>query len=213
MLQLFEEVENQQYIWKLFYLVNHISPSVSERESVRMVDNIRIVKRLASGYGVNLAQEEALLEKCKGVRIFTKEIELALLSDDREMYLYSSVNDEPIALHQIGVVDKYVYISEDEIATPVLINDGEGYTDEYFLNLKEYVLEDMTETDGYKLIFENGIFTMSYQDEELCRLENIDKALSYPFVLYLLIKLAEEQPVCGFETKFDLKRIRKKTIT
>ncbi len=209
-LKLFEEIENRQYISKLFFVVNDIIPTGDTKECVKEVDGVTVTKKLASGYGINLYEEESLFNRCKNVRVFTREIDLALLSGDREMFLYASKNGEDVEIHQIRVVDKYVYISDKEVASPKPLNEGEGYTDEYFVNLKEYVLTDRSEFDGFLIEYdkEAKVFRLVYGDEELVRIDNAQKAYSYPYVLYLLNKLADKEPSCGFETNLRISRIR-----
>ena len=209
MLNLFEEVESRQYIWKLFFLVNGLTPS-EDKVSVREIEDIVVTKKMSSGFGINLTEEEALLNRCKNIRVFTREIELALLAGDKEMYLYASKDGSDVEIQQIGVVGKYVYISPQEVASPVFITEGENCTDKYFPVLKEYALKGHAEVSDYAVDYKDKVFTLRKGDEELCKIENADKSLSYPFVLYLLVKLASKQPSVGFEGKFDVKRIRRK---
>ncbi len=212
MLDLFEEVKDEQYVWKGFFLAEGIPCSKTGDMQVYQVENVKVEKRLATGMGLNLKNEDDLLTRCKNTRIFTREIELALLSDDREMYLYSQKNGEDVDIRGLSVVGKYVFISDKEVASPVFFRDGDGYTDEYFPVLKKYVLTGHSETDGFSFDFKDRIFVMTYKDEILIRMTGADISYTYPFVLYILRKLAETQPSCGFENGIEVKRIRKVTI-
>ena len=208
MLDLFEEVKDEQYVWKGFFLGEGL-PCKNGSMQVYQVENVKVEKLLATGIGLNMKDEDDLLTRCKNTRIFTREIEFALLSDDREMYLYSAKNGESVDIRQLGVVGKYVFISDKEVASPVFFRDGDGYTDEYFPVLKTYVLTGHAETDGY--VFDYRVFVMTKDGEIIIRMTGADAAYTYPFVLYILRKLASFQPRCGFESGIDVKRIRKLT--
>lgn len=210
-MELFEEVQSNSYIWKLFYLLNDIPCDEETREVVQKIDDIELMKVCTTGIGVNITDEEKLLTRCKSIRIFTREIELALLAGDREMYLYtaSDGNDFP-DISQLGVVGKYIYIGEHEVASPVFIKKNELYTDTYFKKLCEYVKTHTMETDNYKVTYKDKVFEMFYEDEKVMYLKNTDVSLTYPFVLYMLTKLAEKHPEQGFENGYEYNRIRRK---
>lgn len=211
-MELFEEVQNSSYIWKLFYLLNDIPCDDEESKTViQHIDDIELMKVCVTGIGVNIADEERLLTKCKGIRIFTREIELALLAGDKEMYLYtpSDGGDFP-GVSQLGIVGKYIYIGEHEIASPVFVKAGELYTDSYFKSLHEYILNKDMETDGYRTLYKDKCFEIYYGEEQLMYLKNTDISLTYPFVLYLLTKLAEKRQDSGFENGYQINRIKRK---
>lgn len=215
-MELFEEVKNSNYVWKLFYLLNGIPSNGDDKKIIQNVDNIEIMKLCTTGIGVNIADEEKLLTKCKHIRIFTREIELALLSGDKEMYLYLGEDGEFPPIHQLGIVGKYIYIGDKEVASPVYIRTQETYTDSYFLSFREYVTKNETQADIFHMKYENNTFIMTYQDEdmeepeEIMSLKNADIGLTYPFVLYTLIRLAERHPDTSFENGFIVNKIKRK---
>lgn len=210
MLELFEEVKDEQYVWKGFFSANNI-PCKTGSVQTYTLEGIKVEKLLATGFGLNLKNEETLLTQCKNTRIFTREIELALLSEDREMYLYTQKNGEPVNINSLGIVNKYIFISEHEVVSPVFIRDGDTYTDDFFMTLKTYVLNHKSNACGFNFEFTDKIFTMSKNDEVLMKMTGTDISYTYPFVIYVLRKLAETQPLCGFESGIEVKRVRKLT--
>lgn len=213
-MKLFEEVNENKYSWALFYDLNNIPYSEEEKVLEKNVGDIKISKLLATGYGLNIADEEKFFEKCKTIRIFTKEIELALLSGDREMYLYTNTNEgEDCEIKAIEILGKYIYISPKEICSSVYIQDGEPYNNECFVNLKEYVLTHSTEKDGYEMYYDDDSkrFLLSRGDKEYLVIENVGIEITYAFVIYVLEKLSEKEEDSGYENNLNVRRIRLKS--
>ena len=211
-MELFEEIKDEQYVWKGYYLCTDTECRTGVYQTYQ-VENVTVKKLLATGYGLNVKEEDSLLTQCKNTRIFTREIELAILSDDREMFLYRNRNGEAVDIKQLDVIGKYVYISENEVASPVYIKDQDTYTNEYFPVFKDYALKHHAETEGFVFDYEDKSFIMKKDDEVIMEMHNADVAYTYPFVLYVLRRLASAQPCCGFEDGLDVRRIRKLTIT
>ena len=213
-MKLFEEVNENRYNWALFFDINEIPYYEDEKLMEKNVGDISIKKLLATGCGLNIAEEEKLFEKFKMIRIFTKEIELALLSGDREMYLYTNIDDEEDCdIKQIEILGKYIYISPKEICSSVYIQDGEPYNNECFVNLKEYILNHTTEKDGYEMTYddEQKKFVIKRDEKEYLVMEGAGIAMTYPFVIYVLMKLADREEDTGYENGILVKRIRLKS--
>lgn len=223
-MQLFEEVSGQQYTWTLFYLLNNadIKDTKMVTETVEGT-NVTITKSLSSGLGINIGQEEEFLGKCRHLHVFTKEIELALLSGEPETYLYEGVRqDEPCVIHNLNVVGHYVYVTDREICSPVLINVNEIYDNDYFPAFKEYVLNKKAIVENFCLQYEEDRkrFSIYHQNEEdgepslVFEITGTDVHISYPFVFYVLKKLADNPKKnlmnSSFENGFKVKRVRRK---
>lgn len=217
-MELFEEVNTLCYAWSLYYQLNNIETNGEWITNTRVVDGISITKQLACGYGLNLREEENLLRACRTKRIFTKEIELAHLSGDREMYMYKSKGENvPMVIHQLQVVGRYVYITENIVCSPVKLSDDATYSNSLFVNLKEYVINHHTIAGGYEMKFADGVFTIAYNEVEHLRMESQNNSrfgieLTYPFVLYVLEKLSTRSSDAdyGYENGYKIGLIRLK---
>lgn len=212
-MKLFEEVNENNYTWSLFYDINNIPVTEEEKVQEKQLGAIKITKLLATGYGLNLSDENHFFDKCKSIRIFTKEIELALLSGDKQMYHYSNIDkDADVDIKGMDILDKYIYITPKEICSPVYIQNGEPYNDECFVNLKEYVLTRGTEKDGYGMYYDDSEkeFSITRGDKCYITMQGCSFDMTFPFVIYILRKIAEREEETGFENDLLVTRIRLK---
>ena len=215
-MKLFETVEENSYNWSLFYDINNITVAEEEKVMEKQVGDIKITKLLATGYGLNLSDENRLFDRCKSVRIFTKEIELALLSGDKQMYHYANTTEgEDVDIKEIDIVEKYIYVTPKEVCSPVYIQNGEPYMNECFVNLKEYVLTHGTEKCDYGMYYDDETreFSITRGDKEYLNMKNTGIEMTYPFVIYVLRKLADREEDAGYEDNLLVTRIQLKTAT
>lgn len=218
-MELFERVENDKYSWTLYYyLQNAIYNWADGTHKVirtEIEDGTVIEREVVSGVGLNISDWNKKFDLCKKLQVFTSELELSLLCPDREINLYSAKGSK-LDIQDIDVVGSYIYISDKEICTPVVLKDNNAYADNsYFLNFKEYVFSNHTETDNLTFDFneETKTFVILLDDEngkrEIYRMIGNRKSLTYAFVFFALKNL----PRSGKEIMqkgFNIEKIKRR---
>ena len=146
-MELFEKVEKEQFSWIVFYILNDICFDDDNCKIIvqELDGGVTIEREVTSGIGLSIAEENRKFDLCKNVLVFTKEIELVLLCPDKEMNLYTSSNGSPIEIQNIDIIGRYIYITENEVCSPVYIKGGNPTDNSYFINFKEYILTGHTQ--------------------------------------------------------------------
>lgn len=218
-MQYFKPLDEKQYSWSLFFLMNGLS---YDKESARYVEEdvglgITVKRQIACGKGVNISEETKRLSACQQIRVFTKEIELALIINDEVLYLYQNMDPSlPVQINNIDVAGSYVYVSEKDVCSPVLYNETFS-NNNYFKNLKEYILTGKTETDMFIMEYDadKQVFSIrlknSSDDQEGAELilecTNIGVRITYPFVFYILRYLKRDT---GFAENYRITKVEKR---
>lgn len=209
-MELFEKVDSLQYTAALFFAVNGIPTTGDEIESESRVDGVVIKKLLTSGVGLNVLKEEEMLKHCRDTKIFTREIELAYLSGDTEMFLYEGVGDAPCVVNALDIVGRYVFIGDGIVCSPVRIDERSPYANRLFPVLRDYVIDHHSEADGYIFDYTDGRFSIVCDGKEYLSISGAGEEITYAFVLYVLKRLASRSEDFGYESGFKISRIRLK---
>lgn len=231
-MELFEKVEPELYSWTMFYLLSDVCYNAEDCKMVRedLGKGAFIEREVTTGIGLNMAEEKKRFNACKGLSVFTKEVELVILCPDRETNLYTSSKKEKtetnqikqadVIINSIDVVGSYVYISPKEICSPVYLKNGTPFEDTYFPVFKAYVLTKHAAVEDFAFDFTEGEdvleneFTIRYTNPEdekqrtILRIKGVTIDITYSFVFYVLKSLRKNKQ--GFETHLRVEKVRRR---
>lgn len=193
-MQYFRKVNDEQYSWSLFFILNGLP---YEKEKCQLVKEdlglgMEVTRQVAAGKGLNIAEENRKFTECQRLQVYTKELELLLLCNDKQLYLYTNKQeDTPVTVNTIKVVGNYVYITENEVCSPIYLRNGDTSQDTFFRTFKEFVLTGHAEVDKFVFHYEKDkeAFAIGYDDELVLGVRGITQRLAYPFVFYVLKSL------------------------
>ena len=209
-MNLFKKVDDKEYAWILYFLLNGI-PFDEESLKTERADmglGVFIEKAFVSGMGLNLIEEKKKIMLYQNLQVFTKEIELSLLCKDKYLYHYFPKKDR-LEINDIDVVGSYIYISENDVCTPVEIPSGTISNNSYFKNFKEFVLTGHTVADDYTCDYKDEDFKIICDSLNLTilRIGGVHMNVTYPFVLYILKNLQRDDMVEEFYEIEKIERI------
>lgn len=190
-MQYFKKVNDEQYSWSLFFILNGLPYDKSKCQLVKedLGLGMEITRQVAAGHGLNIAEENRKFTECQKLQVYTQELELLLLCNDKQLYLYTNKKDnEPVVINSIRAIGNYIYVTENEVCSPVYIRNGETSQDTYFQTFKKFALTGHAEAGNFVFHYEKdkSAFAIGYEDELILGVRGINQRLAYPFVYYVL---------------------------
>ena len=197
-MQYFKQVNDEQYSWSLFFILNGLEYDQSKCQLVKedLGLGMEVTRQVAAGKGLNIAEENRKFSDCQKLQVYTQELELLLLCNDKQLYLYTNKKEgEEVVINSIKAVGKYVYISKNEVCSPVYMRNGDTSPDTYFKTFKDFALNGHAEVGGKDEHFvfhyepSKEAFAIAYNDDLILGVKGINQRLAYPFVYYVLRSL------------------------
>ncbi len=188
----FRLADDNLYASELFYILEGLPYDKKNRKTVsENIGSITVEKSVVSGNGLDISKCEKSLLKYKNLLVFDNALVFSLVVGSTPVYEYSPKNDVFI-VNDIGVVGKVMYMSKDTIASPVQIPVKQQSNNNYFLNFKEYFLNDMTEIEGddkFSFEYKDNIFEMKCNGDTIIKMLGVSKEITYSYVLFVLDSL------------------------
>lgn len=169
-------------------------------EDVRLQNGVTIRRKKSLGNFLSLVKEYDVLKSYQHLKVYANEDEMSLLCPDRILFEY----EDDDFIKNIDIIGQYVYIvSEKEAYSGVEIHE-EAVNNLYFVNFSAYTLRDKTSFtydnqevfisyDAKEKLFKISRKEMDENDEDvLIEIRGISKAISYPYVLYVLKNLERD---------------------
>ena len=211
-MELFEKIEKEKYSWTLFYYLQNANYNDDKQIIYSEFENgVKVEREVVSGIGLELVDWNKRFDFCKSLQVFSSELEMSLLCMDREINYYSSKGGL-LDIKDIDVIGNYIYITETEICTPIVLENS-AYTDNtYFLNFKEYYFDSHTDVKGIVCDYQNEIFSIFLNDINgnrcIYKMSGVKKSLTYPFVLFILKNLPRGE--MAQQRSFNVEKIKRK---
>ncbi len=207
----FKPTDDKLYASELFYILEELPYDKNDRKIIQdKTGDIILEKSVVSGNGLDINKCEKQLLRYKNLLVFDNPLVFSLVIGDLPIYEYTPKNGN-FVINDIGVIGKIIYLSNDELASPVQISARDQSNNHYFIEFKKYFLENEStcqlEDTEITFRYKDKIFEILANNECILRLTGISKTATYPYVLYVLDALPKRENCYNV---FQCQRIERK---